>query len=184
MNHAERFQYSVEDMEQAVNVVKNGMPTDQASRVFKVPRTTIIGKVQGKVPIQRKIGPDTTLTSEEENLLVKWMFHNANCGFPATKLQLIDSVQLLLKHLNRPNNFTDGRPSRHWYEAFMKRHPELSIRVSQNLTNARATITENKIRRWFQEVKKYLSKSGNFCKTSYPSRVYNCDESVFFKPQE
>lgn len=176
MNNAKRFQYSIEDMEQAVNAVKNGMPTAQASRVFKVPRTTIIGKV----PIQRKVGPDTTLTSDEEQLLVKWIFHIASCGFPATKLQLIDSVQLLLKQLNRPNNFTNGRPGRHWYEAFMKRHPELSQRVTQNLTNARATITENKIRRWFEEVKKYLSDSANFYITSCPSRVYNCDESAFF----
>lgn len=180
MNKTKRFQYSMEAMEQAVDAVQNGMPTAQASKLFKVPRTTIIGKVKGEAPIERKIGPDTVLTSDEEKLLVKWMFHIATCGFPATKLQLIDSVQLLLKHLNRPNKFTNGRPGRHWYEAFMRRHPELSQRVSQNLTNARATLTEAKIRRWFQEVKDYLTDTNNFYITTDPSRIYNCDESAFF----
>lgn len=137
-----RFQYSAAVMEEAVEAVRNGMPAARASREFKVPRTTILGKVQGKVPIGRKIGPDTILTKEEENLLVKWIFHIANCGFPTTRLQLIDSVQLLIKNLKRPNTFTNGRPGRHWYESFLKRHPEVSVRVSQNLTSSRACVTE------------------------------------------
>lgn len=32
--------------------------------------------------------------------------------FPITKLQLIDSVQILVKNFNRENNFNNGRPGK------------------------------------------------------------------------
>ena len=38
------------------------------------------------------------------------MLQLADKGFPVTKTQLLDSVEILIKQLKRPNNFTDGRP--------------------------------------------------------------------------
>lgn len=82
-------------------------------------------KVKGKYDINCHIGPETTLTSAEEELLVKWLLQIAAAGFPATKLQLLDSVQMLIIKLNRPNKFKNNRPGKKWYRCFMSRHPEL-----------------------------------------------------------
>lgn len=117
-----------------------------ASYINKVPRSTLQDKVKGRTTIEKKCGPETILTQEEENLLLAWLFRIAACEFPATKTMLFDSVQLLVKELNRPNNFTDGRPGRKWYELFLKRHQELAPRISQNLTFNHWTLNVKTVR--------------------------------------
>lgn len=62
----------------------------------------------------------------------------------------------------------------------MARHPELTRRVSQNLTSSRANLTENRIRQSFKEVEIYLRSTNNFDITSDPSLVFNFDETAFF----
>ncbi|XP_030758772.1 uncharacterized protein LOC115884355 [Sitophilus oryzae] len=143
MEKKKRILYSVEDLNKAVNAIRSGMPFKAASKLFKVPRSTLQDKVKGRTALEKKCGPETILTKEEENVLVAWLFRIAACGFPATKTMLLDSVQLLVKELNRPNNFTDNRPGRKWYELFLRRHQELAPRISQNLSSARNSLTEN-----------------------------------------
>lgn len=142
-------------------------------------------KKTGKNPIARKMGPNTILSKEEENWLVTWIIHIGNRGFPVTKDQLLDSVKMLIKKLKRESPFKDDRPGRHWYEAFLKRHPQLSLRTPQNLTKSRASVTEAKIRSWFQEVKTYLKDSNCLDVCHDPRRVFNTDEAAFFlNPKE
>lgn len=175
-----RLQYAEDDLKKAVDAVKNGMACLAASKAFGVPRATLQDKLKGRTPIGKKSGPETVLTKEEETILVNWLLHIGKCGFPGTKEQLLDSVKILVKNLERPNSFTDGRPGRRWYEGFMKRHPELSKRIPQNLTSSRANLTENRIRQWFDEVGTYLKDTNHFEITFDPNRVYNCDETAFF----
>lgn len=180
-NKQKRLQYTEECMTKAVEAVKNGkMSAYRAHKEYGVPRTTLLDKVKGRVPVERKIGADTVLTKEEENLLVKWIFHVSQCGFPITKQQLIDSVQILVKNLDRENNFNNGRPGRKWYEGFLNRHADVSTRVSQNLTNARSNVSEDKIRRWFLEITNYLIEHNYYEITNDPTRLFNCDETAFF----
>lgn len=177
---AQRLQYSETYMENAVAAVRGGMPALQAAKNFKVPRTTILDKVNGRVPLKRKIGPDTVLTTVEEHHLVNWMIQSSKCGFPVTKNQLLESVQMLIKELGRETPFTNGKPGRRWFESFMRRHPELSQRISQNLTKARANVTEDKLRAWFAEIEEYIQTNDLKEIWSDPKRVYNCDETAFF----
>lgn len=95
--------------------------------------------------MERKTGLNTVLSTEEEILLVRWMLHVGKIGFPVTKTQLLDSVEILVKKLKQANKFTNGRLGRHWYEDFLRRHPEINLRTSQNLTHNRAAISEQKI---------------------------------------
>ncbi|KAJ8932260.1 hypothetical protein NQ314_014806 [Rhamnusium bicolor] len=68
---------------------------------------------------------------------------------------------MLIKKLDRDNPFTNGRPGRHWYQAFLKRNPELSQRVSQNLTRIRAGVTEENIQKWFDEITEHFKTIEN-----------------------
>lgn len=170
--------YSKEDLKKAIHAVKNGMPCFTASKQFRVPRVTLYYKVTGKYAVDAKSGTSTILTSEEEHLLTEWIISVGKTGFPVTKDQLLDSVTLLIKKLNRDNNFTNGHPGRHWYEGFLRRHPEISKRMTQNLTSTRASVSEISIRNWFKEVKNYFDERK--IKISDPRRIFNADETAFF----
>lgn len=177
---ARNSKYSEEDMKRAIEAVNNGSSIKGSAKIFNVPRTTLADKVHGKTPIQRKMGPQSVLSTEEEKLLEEWIIHLAERRFPVTKDQLLDSVQVLIKRLKRPNPFTNGRPGRHWYEAFLKRHPTISQRTSQNLTSSRSAVTENHIKNWFQEVTTYMEENNLLEALGDARRVFNCDETAFF----
>ena len=71
----------------------------------------------------------------------------ANCTnhkFPAATPTGVPSevkstvVKKILDKDGRPNPFRDNTPGYDWFTAFMKRHPELSIRKSESLPVSRA----------------------------------------------
>lgn len=63
---------------------------------------------------------------------------------------------------------------------FLQRHREVTTRISQNLTLARASVSEENLRRWFGEITDYINEHnyGNIFKD--PKRVFNADETAFF----
>jgi hypothetical protein len=150
--------YSQEDLTRALNAIKNGTPCATASKRYKIPRTTLIGKIKGIYPEECRSGAPSVLTANEENILSEWIIiiNMGRMGFPVSKDQLLDSVSLLVKNLGRSNHFTNGRPGRHWYELFSKRHPEISERIAQNLCASRAAVTKCKIQNWHKEVEDYF----------------------------
>lgn len=172
--------YSPEDMQQAVDAVHRGMSVASASKQYKIPRITLLYKAKGKYPVDCRMGPETILTSVEENLLVKWLLSLADSGFPATRLQLLDSVQMLVTKLNRSNPFKNNRPGKKWFRCFLTRHPQLSERLTQNLTKSRSDVSEKKVREWFQEIEDYVKTKGLAEVFHDPKRVFNTDETAFF----
>lgn len=174
------FNYSEDQMKDAIADVRRGVPIATAAKRFGVPRITLMYKVKGKTPVERKMGPVLILTNSEEDLLVEWIITVARAGFPITKIELLDSVQHLIKELNRKNPFLHDRPGRTWYEAFLKRHPQLSTRMAQNLTSSRAAVTKQSLLSWFEEVNKYLVENNYKNILESPDRVFNLDETAFF----
>ena len=171
--------YNSNTVTEAIAAIKNGMTMYKASKVFKIPRSTLQDKVKGKYKEGAKRGPPTVLSKTEETNLVEWIIHLGKMGFPITKEHLLDSVSHLCKQMNRENPFDGGRPGRHWYEAFLKRNPEITKRVSQSLTKNRSEINENAIRNWFKYVQKYLDDHDLNEMLIDPNRFYNCDETAF-----
>ncbi len=109
--------YSDSDVHRALEEIQNGASISESARKFRIPRSTLSEKHSGKLPTEYRMGPPTILSPEEEALLVKWIFHVGDVGFPISKDQLLDSVQLLLNKSKRKTIFTDNRPGRKWYEA-------------------------------------------------------------------
>ena len=85
-----------------------------------VPRTTLKYKVEGKSPMERKMGPQTILSYEEETITANWVLKMAEAGFIVTVKQLQDSVQWLMTDLRRENPFADNRPGRTWIQEFLR----------------------------------------------------------------
>lgn len=172
--------YPEEQMQLAIDAVHSGMPVATAAKRFSVPRITLMYKVRGKTPRYRRMGPDTVLTKEEENILVQWIVTMAKAGFPITKPELLDSVQHLIEELKRENPFVGNRPGKTWYNAFLKRHPNIGIRMAQNLTSSRAAVRKEALQRWYAEVDEYLTESNYKTILDSPERVFNLDETAFF----
>ncbi|KYN30360.1 hypothetical protein ALC56_15336, partial [Trachymyrmex septentrionalis] len=130
-----------------------GVSIRKASALFHVPKTTLYEKYKDIFPVEATMGP-TILSTNEERELFDWMIYTSKKGFPVTKTQLLDSVQMLITQLKRKNFFTKN------IKAFIRRHSELAWRMTQNLTNIRASVTEDNLRQWFSEVEAHLSKHG------------------------
>lgn len=169
------FNYEESAMVQALDAVKNGMSVNAAAKRFGVPRRTLGDNHKGKTPIERKLGPDSILSKEEEAKIVTWLLKMNESGFPVTKEVLIDTVSKLVKELNRPNPFNNGIPGR----TFMIRHPKLSA-ITQNLTQFRGNVTEESLKHWHGEITQFLEQNDLMEAINDPTRVFNADEAAFF----
>ena len=177
---APKLEYSEQQMLDAIRAVTNGMSRRmlQMECLYKVPRTTLIDKLAGRTPIERKIGRDTILTIDEENDIVSWIKRTNRRGIPPSKHDILNSVQKLVQTTpGRKTPFANDRPRKTWFQGFLRRHADISIRTPERVSKARASITEAAIRDWFEELKSNMNKEGLMEIFSDPSRVYNTDES-------
>ncbi|KAF2904429.1 hypothetical protein ILUMI_01744 [Ignelater luminosus] len=132
---------SPEDIGRAIAVVKSGKSVAFA--------------------INCRIGAPTILTQAEEQHLVHWLLNISDAGFPATRTQLFNYVQILVKKLKRPNSFKN-------------------VHRDVNGLTARSQLTEEKIRSWFHEIRSYIDSKDLSDIFDDPRRIYNADETAFF----
>lgn len=104
-----RVMYTKEVMDKALEAVKLGMPINTASKIYKIPRSSLHSKFINKYN-NEKTGPHTVFTSKEENYFEEWILKMCSRGCPVTKEHLINSAAILIKQLNKPNPFVSGRP--------------------------------------------------------------------------
>lgn len=87
--------------------------------------------------------------------MVQWILNVSRQGFPLTKNGLKFTAKKLIDegHGNVTKTFnSENGPGRRWFQSFMERHPELSVRHAEFLHKARTSVTESSIRKWFKEV--------------------------------
>lgn len=170
-----RIEYTKEVMNLAMKEIESKKCSVRSIAVkFNIPESTIRAKIRGKYA-DKKPGPVTVFTPEEEMELVNWITECSKAGFPVDKNMLLDSVQMILNKLEKVSPFVNNKPGRSWYDLFLKRHPELSLRFSENVTLCRAKVTEESLRRWYQRVEEYLNKHD--LSDVQPNRIFNCDET-------
>lgn len=76
--------------------------------------------------------------------------------------------------------FIDGKPGKKWFRGFLKRHPIITQKKSEYLSDSRAHVTEKSIRKWFEKVRKLVGEAGVEILNNHPERVFNVDETAFF----
>ncbi|XP_043476436.1 MFS-type transporter clz9-like [Leptopilina heterotoma] len=170
-----RKKYSSEALERGILAVKHGVNLRKAASECGVPASTLCRKVNCPNKSERRSGPPTVLSENIEHNIVNWMIHRSKTGSPVNKNELLDSIQSYLNFERKETPFKDNRPGRSWFDHFMKRYPNVTVRKAQNLTAARAAVTEEDLREWFEEIRLYLEE--NALLNLPPSNIFNCDET-------
>ncbi|KAI4460717.1 homeobox-like domain superfamily [Holotrichia oblita] len=174
------FQYNEENLENAIKAVReNGTSKKLAARQFGIPRSTLIRKLAENVPLYRKMGPQTVLSTIEKQLLENWILAMARKGFPVHKNNLLLTVQTIIKEAGRDTCFKDSLPRRTWFEAFLKRHPRIKQKHAESVSKARATVTQDRIEAWFDEIHQFLKQEKLDGILEDESRIFNGDETGF-----
>lgn len=156
------------------------MPLPTAENEFGVPRSTIRRKCEGKTA---KWGKKAILTSTQEESLFQRAMQLCSRGFPLTIEQFRITAYHFAKVLLRrkmiaklPDTWTrDGMASYEWWYGYKGRFPQLSIRVAENLSNARAeAFNKERITSFCRDATEVLNSAGV---SSSPNLIYNCDET-------
>ncbi|KAG5884914.1 hypothetical protein JTB14_034112 [Gonioctena quinquepunctata] len=79
-------------MNAALEAVARGIPVATAAKIHSITRVTLMYKSSGRLPTECRMGPSTVLTTNEEDLLEKWILSLAKVYHPVNKEQLLDSV--------------------------------------------------------------------------------------------
>lgn len=143
-----KLSYTHDQLLLAIEALKNGENAFRVSKRYGIPRSTLIYKAKGKLPLNkdRKFGPAPRLGYNAEEMLKKWVMALAVRGFPITKSDLVTSVQQILKGMNSNDMFPGGRPGPTWLKLFLQRNPQISERNVKKLSKLRATVTEGSIK--------------------------------------
>ncbi|XP_058827314.1 uncharacterized protein LOC131687258 [Topomyia yanbarensis] len=174
-----KFKYSDEQLQLALVAVKRGMSIRKAGLEYDIPFTTLRDKIRMKYTGGARPGKSPVLSYDEELRIAEWVPLMARAGFPVTLKQVRICVAQFLKRIKRDTSFNNGIPGQKWVELFLKRHPELFRRKPSTLARYRATIQEDQIRAWFDEVRSYIRDENLEYLLKCSDRIFNLDETAF-----
>lgn len=169
--------YSSLQVAKAIDLARNGQSIRRAAASANVPESTVRMKLKAKCA-SKNPGRPPVLTKEEEVFIINWIINSAKVGFPVDAKRLKTSVAYLFKMSGRKSPFTDGIPGRKWMKLFLKRHPNISRRIPSALSKQRTTVTEPKIRKWFDQIHSYFMANKLNHVAADPVRVFNMDETA------
>lgn len=159
-------------------MIQNGASIRNTASQSGIPRGTLQNRLH-KRNNKPKRGPPTVLTEDEEKSIVKWILSNHRKGFPRRRLDLRSIVKNFMDASPRPNPFTNNLPGEKWLKQFFKRHPEITSRTPEPITEASSKVSESNIRSWFSKIKQHLIEENLIGIMDDPTRVFNGDETNF-----
>lgn len=160
--------YSEESLAAAVDAVKAGMSQKAASLQFKVPRTTIVDKVNENHPM--KHGHPTVLSKEDEQLIAETLGVVSDWGFPLTPKDLAGVISGFVRRQGREvRQWKNNVPGYDFIKSFAKRN-NLSNRLATNIKQQRAAVGRHQISEFFKNIEPHL-------KNVLPSNIFNYDET-------
>ncbi|XP_059162948.1 uncharacterized protein LOC131946275 [Physella acuta] len=167
--------YETENLEKAVDAVRQGMSYGKAALQFGVPKTTIIDHVKGRIKAGSKPGRSCEIDPALEKQIVSRVLDASKAGFPYTKRRLLAMVGNIARRLEIKTRFKNGVPGEGYWRKLKGRHPELTIRNPEALPQCRMTmLNSNVVKNYFEALGKLLD---DLQLTSRPKCIWNCDET-------
>jgi len=137
--------------------------------------------VQG-LEVQKKLGRPSVLSTEQEEELASLILSMVNRLFGLTKR---DVRELVFKYCEANNikhsfNRKSGAACRDWFEGFLRRHPDLTLRTPEPTSIQRATgFNQQKVAIFFDHLYSLLFDENNAQRKIPEANIYNVDESGF-----
>lgn len=159
-------------MRAPIDAVKKGMSMNRSAKEHGVPKSTLHDRVHGNVIHGTNPGPKPYLDKAEESELADYIITVGQLGFGKTRKQIkgIAEKVAIEKKILRKDKITDG-----WYNRFIKRHSDLSLRKGDSTCQSRMNAMSNRtaIEQYFAVLKECMEKEGLLDK---PAQLYNFDE--------
>ncbi|XP_065094542.1 uncharacterized protein LOC135715060 [Ochlerotatus camptorhynchus] len=172
--------YTEKQLQELLPKIKNGsLSMYHVTKYYGIPRSTLQFRLSNKCKQHGKSGRLPVLLPDEEQKICKWLNEMERKGFPITRQRLQLKIASYIKCNPRSTPFKGNVPGRHWIDAFLRRHPQFSMRTPEAVTVASARVSEDDIRRWFDTIHKYLESHDLVDILKDPSRILNGDESGF-----
>lgn len=148
--------YAPEKLQECIEKIKSREMTQrEASATYGIPRSTIKNKLKGAHP--NKSGRARIFTDEEEKSFEDHLIKLSDYGFPLVELDFRVSVK---SYLDRKGvvvpQFKQNFPGYEWTKSFLKRHENLSFRVSKNIKKVRAEVNAEVIENYMDNLKDVL----------------------------
>jgi hypothetical protein len=161
--------YTEEQVQQAMELVKNGISVREASKDCSVPKSTLMDRISGAHSSQQ--GRPTVLTPEEEELIVEMLTLLADWGFPFSRDELCHFVKSYLEKKGvMMARFKENMPTRRFVDTFLSRHPAFVLRNTNAIKRSRAALSREDVTQFYKNFEKAAE--------GVPaSNMYNFDES-------
>lgn len=172
--------YSPEDLENALSAVKEGRLSQKgASRVYNVPRATLILKLKGwksrkTTSVDCKLGRPVELGEEVEQKLADHIKTMSRWGFGLTRKEIITLVATYVQKNHIKNRFKAGIPGKDWFSAFSHRH-RLSCKKPSKRQIIRSEQTKPEIIYGFFDLLENTVTKLNLVQK--PHLIFNIDET-------
>lgn len=152
------------------SVHDHGMPLRRAAEEYSIPKSTLHDHVSGRVALHAHRGRNKHLDSFEEESLASFLINCANFGCARTRKDAVSMAQEVVNQKGKEAKLTTS-----WWKSFVGRHPEVSLRVSESVSRARALgMSRLAIEKYFELLSEVLDK-GEL--NNSPCQIFNLDET-------
>ena len=148
------------------------------SRAYGVPFESLRRRIKGSITKahQHQLGKKTVLPVSCEKELAEHIKNLASAGFPCTrddirKLAYEYAVRVGIKGFSEKK----GTAGYYWFNGFMQRFPELSVKSAENLSVPRAmSMNRTQVSQWFAMYEAILNRLDI---RDCPTHIWNFDET-------
>ena len=133
-------------LQQAIDAVLAGASLRRASTTHGVPRTTLVRRLEGKLPSKQAQVHHQRLSPWQEENLVDWILVQGALGLPPTHAQIRQFVTRILAHNG------DTQPlGKRWMEGFFARNPQVKTLRGKSIESRRVNgASAENIKAFFQ----------------------------------
>lgn len=162
--------YTPQTLETCLNAVRSGIVSQRkAARMYSIPIATLKNKLKKKHV--KTVGGQKVFSDNEEKSFVQHLIKLSEFGFPVIAE---DFRQMVRHYLNKKgvniSQFKDNLPGSDWLKRFFRDHPDISVRVAQNVKRVRAGVSHETLRTYMEHLEQEINGVP-------PSNIWNYDES-------
>lgn len=130
-------------MQEALNAYKNGVAgLNELARRYNIPKATLKRRIDNKNKnihgSEKKFGRAADLPPEIEEEIVNHVLQLERSLFGITRSDLRKLAYDVAEANGIPHRFKNGQAGKKWYHCFTSRHKELSLRLPEPTSSARA----------------------------------------------